>query len=169
MISASMDEATALGILRAERKLRSGDVAGAQSLCLGLERRSGSMPELDGLFGRIALERGDAEAAVQRIRRAIAADPEAAAYRHALGNALQDQGKLDRAIAAYRRALALRPESAEAWNDLGTPDHDAAAIAAQFEGLPVAGFFCNGEIGPVGTKSFVHGFTASISFFVPVP
>lgn len=51
----------------------------------------------------------------------------------------------------------------------GTPDHDAAAIAAQFEGLPVAGFFCNGEIGPVGTKSFVHGFTASISFFVPVP
>ena len=120
MISASMDEATALGILRAERKLRSGDVAGAQSLCLGLERRSGSMPELDGLFGRIALERGDAGAAVQRIQRAIAADPEVAAYRHALGNALQDQGKLDRAIAAYRRALALRPESAEAWNDLGT-------------------------------------------------
>jgi small ligand-binding sensory domain FIST len=48
-----------------------------------------------------------------------------------------------------------------------TPDHDAAAIADQFEGLAVAGFFCNGEIGPVGDRSFVHGFTASISFFVP--
>ena len=48
------------------------------------------------------------------------------------------------------------------------PHHDATAVNRQFEGLPVAGFFCNGEIGPVGGKTFVHGFTASIAFFVPV-
>lgn len=49
----------------------------------------------------------------------------------------------------------------------GEPDHDAKAIAARFEALPVAGFFCNGEIGPVGSHNFVHGFTASIGLFVP--
>ena len=49
----------------------------------------------------------------------------------------------------------------------GAPDHDAAAIEERFAGLPVAGFFCNGEIGPVGGANFVHGFTASIGFFVP--
>jgi small ligand-binding sensory domain FIST len=48
----------------------------------------------------------------------------------------------------------------------GEPNHDAAALARQFGALPVAGFFCNGEIGPVGKRTFVHGFTASIGFFV---
>jgi small ligand-binding sensory domain FIST len=50
----------------------------------------------------------------------------------------------------------------------GEPHHDATAVAKRFGPLPVAGFFCNGEIGPVGGKTFVHGFTASIGFFVPV-
>ncbi|MBI2766129.1 MAG: FIST C-terminal domain-containing protein [Chloroflexi bacterium] len=49
----------------------------------------------------------------------------------------------------------------------GEPDHDARAVERGFGRLPVAGFFCNGEIGPVGGKNFVHGFTASIAFFVP--
>jgi small ligand-binding sensory domain FIST len=51
----------------------------------------------------------------------------------------------------------------------GAPDHDAGAIRQRFGDLPVAGFFCNGEIGPVGGKNFLHGFTASIAFFVPAP
>ncbi|OAI40902.1 hypothetical protein AYO38_04840 [bacterium SCGC AG-212-C10] len=49
-----------------------------------------------------------------------------------------------------------------------TPHHDAAAVDRHFSGLPIAGFFCNGEIGPVGGKTYLHGFTASIGFFVPV-
>jgi small ligand-binding sensory domain FIST len=49
----------------------------------------------------------------------------------------------------------------------GAPHHDAGALAQRFEGMPVAGFFCNGEIGPVGGKPYLHGFTASIGFLVP--
>ncbi|MBI3968609.1 MAG: FIST C-terminal domain-containing protein [Chloroflexi bacterium] len=49
----------------------------------------------------------------------------------------------------------------------GAPDHDAAAVAAQLGRLPVAGFFCNGEIGPIGDRIFLHGFTASIALLVP--
>ena len=45
------------------------------------------------------------------------------------------------------------------------PHHDAAAIAEELDRIPAAGFFCNGEIGPVGGKSFVHGFTATMAVF----
>jgi small ligand-binding sensory domain FIST len=31
--------------------------------------------------------------------------------------------------------------------------------------IPIAGFFCNGEIGPIGNTNFLHGFTASIGIF----
>jgi small ligand-binding sensory domain FIST len=30
----------------------------------------------------------------------------------------------------------------------------------------MAGFFCNGEIGPVGDKNFLHGYTAALALFV---
>ena len=48
----------------------------------------------------------------------------------------------------------------------GMPNHDAAVIAEHFGPHPSAGFFCNGEIGPVGGKNFVHGYTASAALFV---
>jgi small ligand-binding sensory domain FIST len=44
----------------------------------------------------------------------------------------------------------------------GQPDHDASVVADALGGAPVAGMFCAGEIGPVGGRNFVHGFTASI-------
>jgi small ligand-binding sensory domain FIST len=49
----------------------------------------------------------------------------------------------------------------------GTPDHDARTLAQQLGAVPVAGFFCNGEIGPVGKNIFLHGFTASLGLIVP--
>jgi small ligand-binding sensory domain FIST len=45
------------------------------------------------------------------------------------------------------------------------PDHDATAIAEELDRIPTAGLFCNGEIGPVGGKSFLHGFTATMALF----
>jgi small ligand-binding sensory domain FIST len=44
----------------------------------------------------------------------------------------------------------------------GAPNHDARHLRhALGEGTPVAGFFALGEIGPIGGRNFVHGFTAS--------
>ncbi len=48
----------------------------------------------------------------------------------------------------------------------GTPDHDARAVADRLGPIPLAGFFCNGEVGPVGSRNFLHGFTASIALVV---
>jgi small ligand-binding sensory domain FIST len=44
------------------------------------------------------------------------------------------------------------------------PDHDALAIEDTL-GVPAAGFFCAGEIGPVGGRNFLHGFTATMAVF----
>ncbi|MCG3197781.1 MAG: hypothetical protein GHCLOJNM_02271 [bacterium] len=46
-------------------------------------------------------------------------------------------------------------------------NHDISTIHGSMGPIPSAGFFCAGEIGPVGGKSFVHGFTSSIGFFLP--
>ena len=51
-------------------------------------------------------------------------------------------------------------------NLFGRPNHDAGMVQERFGPLGVAGFFCNGEIGPVGEKNFLHGFTASLALFV---
>jgi small ligand-binding sensory domain FIST len=44
------------------------------------------------------------------------------------------------------------------------PDHDAAALQDSLD-APTAGFFCAGEIGPVGGRNFLHGFTATMAVF----
>ncbi len=45
------------------------------------------------------------------------------------------------------------------------PDHDAAVVAELLGDVPMAGAFCAGEIGPVGGRNFLHGFTAAIAVF----
>jgi small ligand-binding sensory domain FIST len=45
------------------------------------------------------------------------------------------------------------------------PDHDAGLLAETLGPVPVAGFFCDGELGPVGDQNFLHTFTASIALF----
>jgi small ligand-binding sensory domain FIST len=44
----------------------------------------------------------------------------------------------------------------------GRPDHDAGTVSESLSGAPLAGMFCAGELGPVGGRNFVHGFTASV-------
>jgi small ligand-binding sensory domain FIST len=45
------------------------------------------------------------------------------------------------------------------------PDHDAALVSKELGEPPLAGFFCAGEVGPVGGRNFLHGFTASLAVF----
>jgi small ligand-binding sensory domain FIST len=47
----------------------------------------------------------------------------------------------------------------------GVPDHDAGVVDRLLGPLPVAGALCAGEIGPVGGRNFVHGFTATLALF----
>lgn len=45
------------------------------------------------------------------------------------------------------------------------PHHDARCLQDVLGPLPAAGFFAQGEIGPIGRLNCLHGFTASVALF----
>lgn len=45
------------------------------------------------------------------------------------------------------------------------PNHDAGLVRAEAGAVPTAGFFAQGELGPVAGQNFIHGFTASVVLF----
>ena len=45
------------------------------------------------------------------------------------------------------------------------PDHDAATVQELLGPLALAGFFAAGELGPIGGRNYIHGFTASLALF----
>ena len=85
---------------------------------------------------------------------------------------LRDAASADEELQSLLAPLAARNEKPVASllfccngrgkNLFGSPDHDAKAVVTALGATPSAGFFCNGEIGPVGGSNFLHGYTASI-------
>ncbi|HSD10795.1 MAG TPA: FIST N-terminal domain-containing protein [Candidatus Binatia bacterium] len=47
----------------------------------------------------------------------------------------------------------------------GRADHDTDAFRRHLGDVPLGGFFCNGEIGPVHGTTFLHGYTSSFGLF----
>jgi small ligand-binding sensory domain FIST len=84
---------------------------------------------------------------------------------------------LRRALEREVAALGGRPAAAAllfTCNGRGSrlfsePDHDAGLLARLVGEMPVAGFSCAGELGPVGGRNYQHGFTASIALFPAGP
>ncbi|HMF13874.1 MAG TPA: FIST C-terminal domain-containing protein, partial [Gemmataceae bacterium] len=75
-------------------------------------------------------------------------------------------------LANSRKQAAPQPRGALLFtcNGRGTrlfssADHDALCIRKSLGEIPLAGFFAQGEIGPVTGKNFLHGFTASVAIF----
>jgi small ligand-binding sensory domain FIST len=125
---------------------------------------------------RMTFERGDF-----LIRNVLGADPEARAVAVGaavpVGTTVQFHVRDAQAADEDLRALlaGAAPDSPAAAlvftcngrgrNLFDEPDHDARAVDAVVASGAVAGMFCAGEIGPVGGRSFVHGFTASVVLF----
>ncbi len=49
----------------------------------------------------------------------------------------------------------------------GRPNHDTDVFRDNLGEIPLGGFFCNGEIGPVSGTTFLHGYTSSFGLFRP--
>ena len=49
----------------------------------------------------------------------------------------------------------------------GRPNHDTDIFQEKLGRVPLGGFFCNGEIGPVSGTTFLHGYTSSFGIFHP--
>ena len=47
----------------------------------------------------------------------------------------------------------------------GEEDHDTRLFRERLGSIPLGGFFCNGEIGPVGGSTFLHGYTSAFALF----
>ncbi len=49
----------------------------------------------------------------------------------------------------------------------GRADHDTDLVRRHLGDVPLGGFFCNGEIGPVQGTTYLHGYTSAFAFFRP--
>ncbi|NJK50893.1 hypothetical protein HC931_24770 [Candidatus Gracilibacteria bacterium] len=47
----------------------------------------------------------------------------------------------------------------------GLPNFDSGLFQRYLNKIPLGGFFCNGEIGPVGNRTFLHGYTSAFAIF----
>ena len=45
------------------------------------------------------------------------------------------------------------------------PNFDSSLLCTYLKDIQLGGFFCNGEIGPVGGSTFLHGYTSAFGIF----
>lgn len=74
---------------------------------------------------------------------------------------------LDRCDAIDPRGALLFSCVGRGMDLYGEPDHDSRRFRARVKDVPIGGFFCNGEIGPVGGTTFLHGYTSAFAVFSP--
>lgn len=89
-------------------------------------------------------------------------------------DAQTSDGDLRRRLERYRDAHPGVPSGALLFQCLGRgeglyghPDHDSDVFHELLGDVPVGGFFCNGEIGPVNGHTFLHGYTSAFGLFRP--
>jgi small ligand-binding sensory domain FIST len=77
-------------------------------------------------------------------------------------------------LGAYARDAGHTPAGALLFSCLGRgeglykkPDHDSQAFARIIGPVPLGGFFCNGELGPVQETTHLHGYTSVFGLFSP--
>jgi small ligand-binding sensory domain FIST len=83
--------------------------------------------------------------------------------------------ELTRMLAEYRGRVSEHGHAAafmfqcngRGTNLFGAEGHDARIFREGLGDMPLAGFFCNGEIGPVGDQTFLHGYTSAFAVVRP--
>ena len=116
------------------------------------------------------------------IRNLIGVDPESGVV--GVGGAVEEGSVLqfhlrDKATSAYDFARMLDqhqnqiptpPDAVLLFSCLGrgeglygVVDHDSSLLVERFGSVPIGGFFCNGEIGPVQGRTYLHGYTSSMA------
>lgn len=106
---------------RAGRKdFAAGKVAGAWNKFTKLLEQYPEEPELLQVIGLAALKRGDREAALAHVRKAVALAPDDAEALTLLAWLdMEVAGDVEAAVASYRKVTALKPQIPEVHNNLG--------------------------------------------------
>lgn len=101
-------------VQRAYALARSGDLAGAGTLCEEVLRTDGSRPEALLLRAVIAVRTGRPADALEPARRALVAHPARASIHALLGDALYDLKRFNEALTHYGAAIREAPEQTSA-------------------------------------------------------
>ena len=120
------------------------------------------------------------------VRNVLGADPQAKAL--AVGAAVEEKQvvqfhirdaqasaeDLRRMLVKHREQRPDRPRGALMFSCLGRgqglygrSDHDSQVFRELIGPTPLAGFFCNGEIGPINGQTWIHRYTSAFGFFRP--
>jgi small ligand-binding sensory domain FIST len=90
---------------------------------------------------------------------------------------VRDAGTSASDLAAHLQRFAAAPPAAQVHGALlfsclgrgqylyGAADHDTDLFRDTVGAIPLGGFFCNGEIGPVGGATRIHGYTSAFGLF----
>jgi small ligand-binding sensory domain FIST len=80
---------------------------------------------------------------------------------------------LERTLTGYGASRPLQPDggallfscSGRGMGLYGQADHDSNAFRRLVGDVPLGGFFCNGEIGPIQNATYLHGYTSAFAVF----
>ena len=112
-------EKTLTELREAFRCYHAGQMGPAGKICDTILEHSPKQADALHLSGLIALDMGDDDIAVARIRRAIEEDPGNPMFHNNLGLAFEKCRELDKAISCYQKAVKLDTGSYEAYTNLG--------------------------------------------------
>ncbi len=78
---------------------------------------------------------------------------------------------LERALTTYKASHLVAPDAGVLMFSChgrgielyGQADHDSNAFRRLVADLPIGGFFCDGEIGPIHNATFLHGYTTAFA------
>jgi len=100
-------------------------------------------------------------------------EPNAVVQLH-VRDALSASVDIERSLKAHKPDLPRDPAAALLFSCVsrgtafyGHPDHDSNAYRRLVADVPVGGFFCGGEIGPLGGATYLHGHTSVFGTVVP--
>ena len=175
------------GDLGAERiRTRLGDSDGVEPLCIapGSARADAWRHRPDDAFGRDAAltcpfwAEGDLGCSIHRDRNAVGRTWFCRVERGARGHAAWMQLKTLRTDLEHRLSRYAASGEAAAGallfscmgrgrNLYGHDDHETKLLRDTLGSIPLNGFFCNGEIGPVDDTTYLHGYTSALALFRP--
>ena len=110
------------------RHLQGGRLREAEAACRAVLDVQPEQADALHILGHVARQKGNIQAAVELLQRAIKSDPRSPHLHNSLGVALKEAGSLEAAIGAYERALKLLPDYPEALTNLGTALRDAGRL-----------------------------------------
>jgi small ligand-binding sensory domain FIST len=141
-----------------------------QSLFLGLAMRPDASQYLPGDFLIRSILGMDPQSGALWVNADV---PTKSVVQFHLRDAATSAYDLERTLTSYRASQSVRPDAGALLFSCngrgvglyGQTDHDSNAFRRLVADLPLGGFFCSGEIGPIQNATYLHGYTSAFAVF----